>query len=73
MWSPINLQQLIWKDVGEARKLYIVDVVKMVMKEVFFFVIPFHLQSVLVHSANCVKTCIQFHVEECSLALLRNL
>jgi hypothetical protein len=24
-----------------------------------FFVIPFYLQSVLVHSANCVKTCIQ--------------
>jgi hypothetical protein len=22
----------------------------------FFFVIPFHLQSVPVHSANCVKT-----------------
>jgi hypothetical protein len=38
----------------------------------FFFVIPFYLQSVLVHSANCVKTCIQWHVEECSLALLCN-
>jgi hypothetical protein len=35
-----------------------------------FFVIPFYLQSVLVHSANCVKTCIQWHVEECSVALL---
>jgi hypothetical protein len=23
------------------------------------FLIPFYLQSVLVHSANCVKTCIQ--------------
>jgi hypothetical protein len=37
-----------------------------------FFVIPFYLQSVLVHSANCVKTCIQWHVEECSVALLCN-
>jgi hypothetical protein len=37
-----------------------------------FFVIPFYLQLVLVHSANCVKTCIQWHVEECSLALLCN-
>jgi hypothetical protein len=37
-----------------------------------FFVVPFYLQSVLVHSANCVKTCIQWHVEECSLALLCN-
>jgi hypothetical protein len=27
-----------------------------------FFVIPFYLQSVLVHSANCVKTCILWHV-----------
>jgi hypothetical protein len=35
-----------------------------------FFVIPFHLQSVLVHSANCVKTCIHWYVEECSVALL---
>jgi hypothetical protein len=34
----------------------------------FFFVISFYLQSVLVH----VKTCIQWHVEECSLALLCN-
>jgi hypothetical protein len=30
----------------------------------------FYLQYVLVHSANCVKTCIQWHVEECSLAPL---
>jgi hypothetical protein len=37
-----------------------------------FFVIPFYLQYVLVHSANCVKTCIQWHVEECSVALLCN-
>jgi hypothetical protein len=26
-----------------------------------FFVIPFYLQSVLVHSANCVKTCIHVY------------
>jgi hypothetical protein len=38
--------------------------------DAIFFVIPFYLQSVLVHSANYVKTCIQWHVEECSLALL---
>jgi hypothetical protein len=38
----------------------------------FFFVIPFYLQSLLVHSANCVKTCIHWHVEECSVALLCN-
>jgi hypothetical protein len=38
----------------------------------FFFVIPFYLQSVLVYSANCVKTCIQRLVEECSVALLCN-
>jgi hypothetical protein len=37
--------------------------------KLFFFVIPFYLQSVLVHSANCVKTCIQWHEEECSVAL----
>jgi hypothetical protein len=37
-----------------------------------FLVIPFYLQSVLVYSANYVKTCIQWHVEECSLALLCN-
>jgi hypothetical protein len=37
-----------------------------------FFVIQFYLQSILVHSANCVKTCIQWHVEECSVALLCN-
>jgi hypothetical protein len=37
-----------------------------------FFVISFSLQSVLVHSANCVKTCIQWHVEEFSLAALCN-
>jgi hypothetical protein len=36
------------------------------------FVIPFYLQSVLVHSENCVKTCIQWHVEESSVALLCN-
>jgi hypothetical protein len=35
-----------------------------------FFVIPLYLQSVLVHSANCVKKRIQWHVEEYSLALL---
>jgi hypothetical protein len=40
------------------------------MKTYIFFVIPFYLQSILVHSANCVKTCIQWHVEECSVALL---
>jgi hypothetical protein len=34
------------------------------------FSIPFCLQSVLVHSGKCVKTCIQWHVEECSVALL---
>jgi hypothetical protein len=33
----------------------------------FFFLIPFYLQSVLVHSANCVKTCIEWHVEECNM------
>jgi hypothetical protein len=38
----------------------------------FFSVNPFYLQSVLAHSANCVKTCIQWHVEECSVALLCN-
>jgi hypothetical protein len=27
----------------------------------FFFVIPIYLQSVLVHSANCVKTCIHVY------------
>jgi hypothetical protein len=27
----------------------------------FFFVIPFYLQSVLVHSENCVKTRIVIH------------
>jgi hypothetical protein len=26
-----------------------------------FFVIPFYLQSVLVHSANCVKTCMHVY------------
>jgi hypothetical protein len=36
------------------------------------FVIPFYLQSVLVHEANCVKKRIQWHVEECSVALLCN-
>jgi hypothetical protein len=35
-------------------------------------VITFYLQSVLVHSANCVKIHIQWHVEECSVALLCN-
>jgi hypothetical protein len=39
---------------------------------VFVFVIPFYLQSVPVQSANCVKTRIQWHVEECSVALLCN-
>jgi hypothetical protein len=38
----------------------------------FLFVIPFYLQSVLVHSANCVKTHIQWHVEEYSVAFLCN-
>jgi hypothetical protein len=38
----------------------------------FFFVILFNLQSELLHLANCVKTCIQWHVEECSVELLRN-
>jgi hypothetical protein len=38
----------------------------------FFVVIPFYLQSVLVHTANCVKTCIQWHAEECSVAFLCN-
>jgi hypothetical protein len=28
------------------------------------------LQSVPVHSANLVKTCIHYHVEECAVALL---
>jgi hypothetical protein len=28
---------------------------------VFFFVIPFYLQSVLVHSANYVKSCIHVY------------
>jgi hypothetical protein len=37
-----------------------------------FFVIPFYLQSVLVHSANYVKTCIQWHEEECLIALFCN-
>jgi hypothetical protein len=37
-----------------------------------FSVIPLYFQYVLVHSANCVKTCIQWHAEECSLALLCN-
>jgi hypothetical protein len=37
----------------------------------FIFVIPFYLQSVLVHSANCVAR-IQWHVEECSVGLLCN-
>jgi hypothetical protein len=30
-------------------------------ENLFFFVIPFYLQSVLVHSANCVKTCIHVY------------
>jgi hypothetical protein len=34
---------------------------------IFFFIIPFYLQSVLVHSANCVKTCIQWHIQGCSI------
>jgi hypothetical protein len=29
----------------------------------FFFKIPFYLQSVLAHSVNCVKTCIQWHAQ----------
>jgi hypothetical protein len=33
-----------------------------------FMVIPFYFQSVLVHSANCVKT-YTMRVEECSVAL----
>jgi hypothetical protein len=37
-----------------------------------FFVIQFYLQSVSAHSANCVKRRIQWHVEECSVALLCN-
>jgi hypothetical protein len=37
-----------------------------------YFIIPFYLQSVLAHSANCVKSQIQWHVEECLLALLCN-
>jgi hypothetical protein len=37
-----------------------------------FFVIPFYLQCVALHSTNCVKTCNQWHVEECSVALLCN-
>jgi hypothetical protein len=36
-----------------------------------FFVIPFYLQSIPVHSANCVKA-YRVHVEECSVALLCN-
>jgi hypothetical protein len=38
----------------------------------FLFVIPFYLQSVPVYSANCIKTRIQWHVEECSVAILCN-
>jgi hypothetical protein len=37
----------------------------------YFVVIPFHLQSVPVHSTSCVK-CIQLHIEKCSVALLCN-
>jgi hypothetical protein len=36
-------------------------------KFILFFVIPFYLQSVPVHLANCV-----WHVEECSAAHIRN-
>jgi hypothetical protein len=38
----------------------------------FFFVVPFYLQSILVHSANCIKEHIQCYVEECSQGLLCN-
>jgi hypothetical protein len=37
-----------------------------------FFGTPFYLQSVPVHSANCVDTRVHRHVEECSAALLRS-
>jgi hypothetical protein len=37
-----------------------------------FFLMPFYLKSLLVHSANCVKTCIQWHLEEFLLALFCN-
>jgi hypothetical protein len=37
---------------------------------VIFFVTPFYSQPVPVHSSNCVKRRIQWHVEECSVALL---
>jgi hypothetical protein len=33
---------------------------------------PILFAIVLVHSANCVKTYIQWHAEECSVALLCN-
>jgi hypothetical protein len=37
-----------------------------------FFVIPFYLQSVLVHPAKYVKRRIRWHVEECLVVLLCN-
>jgi hypothetical protein len=53
--------------------LFIVRFVSFYFLSFFFFVIPFYLPSVLlVHSATCVKTCIQWHAEECSVALLCN-
>jgi hypothetical protein len=36
------------------------------------FLIQFHLQSVLIHSENCLTKCVQWNVEECSVALLCN-
>jgi hypothetical protein len=49
--------------------LYEFQQIHVIKYSFFFFVIPFYLQSVPVHSANCVETCIQWHVEECSVVL----
>jgi hypothetical protein len=70
-WSTASVQRSIWA----VRTLTHMKLVHLMMANVaetcsVSLVIPFHLQSVPVHSANCVKTCIQWHVEECSVALL---
>jgi hypothetical protein len=43
--------------------VYVMSAIQDIMKHkaYIFFVIPFYLQSVPVHSANCVKTCIHVY------------
>jgi hypothetical protein len=50
-------------------KFFTTDLAVHVLED-FVFVISFYLQCALLHSANCIKKIMQWHIEECSLALL---